>query len=53
MTARSPAFQSIDHAPMFIPSVAEWVSAMSAGSATSTAATAARASAIRWSVSIQ
>jgi hypothetical protein len=51
VTARSPAFQSIDHMPTFIPSVVEWVRAMSAASATRTAATAARASAIRWSIS--
>ncbi len=48
VTTRSPGRQSMAHAPMFMPSVVAWVSAMSSTSAVRTAATAARASSMRW-----
>ena len=51
VTARSPGRQSIATTPMFMPSVVEWVSAMSSTSAVRTAATAARASSMRWRIS--
>ena len=46
VTARPPSRQSMAHVPMFMPSVAAWVSATSSRSPPRTAATPARASSI-------